>query len=194
MEPRGPASIEPLRSEPVLPAGPVQHLLLGALLAAVLIEGSPRTCEPHRWLVRQLKPVLSTLAIYQPRWKLFAPSPTDANSFLTARLFLSDGGTRTWRSPEWRRMTAWERFRHCRHIKYYFYLQKGIEPEEPNPLWPVFADYLARTIPREAGLRVTRVELTGHWYFIPPPTSSWIAYGQPMERIESRQFFSKDYP
>jgi hypothetical protein len=137
--------------------------------------------------------VLNPLGVYQPRWQLFAPAPVDANSWISADVILSDGQRRYWRSPRWRGMNAGQRFWHSRHKKFVANLQRGIHKDEQSPLWPAFADYLARITPLEAGQRVVRVELTCHWYYIDPPADRWIGFGQAPEELESKQFFAKDY-
>jgi hypothetical protein len=193
-----PAAPSPIAGEQdhdaVLPSGPLKNVLLAALLLAMVAEGSPRLCPPHRWFARQVQWALNPLAIYQTRWQLFAPAPVDANAWVTAQIRFSDGEVLSVRTPDWRSMTVWERFRYSRHKKYVFHLQRQLTKECVDPLWPAYARFLARTVPRKPGQEVARVELTCHSYVIDEPEIEWIPFGGRSSKIASTGFFTEDYP
>lgn len=194
LAPAQPAEGRPPPVDAPLPAGPLKHLFVGVLLAIMLIDGTPRTCAWHRWIVQTWRPALSLVSLHQPKWQLFAPGPMSSNQYVTARVTLSDGQVLDWRSPDWRRLSLWQRFLHCRHIKFYGMLQGNARRDKTSASWPSFADYLARLLAPPDGRKVTRVELTSHWYDITRPTDRWQAFGTSGEYKDAKLFFAKDYP
>ncbi len=173
--------------------GWLQRTLVAGLLLVVLVDGLPRTCALHRWVAAQLRPLLAPLAIYQPKWLLFAPEPPTWNEHITANLFLEDGRTVHWRSPVWRELSRWERFRRSRQMSYYTAVLSDAREGTVSPLWPVFADYLARCQEADGDAKVRRVELTCHWVDFKTPDDDWRPISQPIAPIHVRKFFAKDY-
>ena len=179
---------------PLVSVGWLQRTFVAVLLAVILVEGLPRTCNLHRWIAARLRPLTSPLAIYQAHWHLFAPEPTRSNEHLTAELYLSDGRTVHWRSPEWRKLSRWERFRRSRQISYYNAVLQDARDGASAAIWPAFADYLARQQEAEGGVKVRRVELTSHWIDFATPQEDWRPLGQPVATVHARTFFAKAYP
>ena len=178
----------------IVRVGWFQRAFVAVFLLVILIDGAPRAGAPHRWLAAQLRPFLEPLGIHQPKWFLFAPEPQSWNEHLTAELQLSDGRTVHWRSPQWKRLSRWERFRRSRQINYYGAILSDAREGESHALWAAFADYLARRQEADGPAKVRRVELTCHWVNFAPPEEDWRPFGQAIAPQHARMFFGKDYP
>lgn len=179
----------------VVSVGPMTHLLAVGFALALLIDGGPRTCDLHRWAVKQIHPVLARIGVYQPTWRLFAPNPSNATLRIVAEVVFQNGETAAFASPEWRELGLWQSFRHCRHIKYYWRLQQKVGQDKgTNSLWDPYADYVAAQMETAAGAPVASVALTSTWREIPPPTETWIPVGMEPPDPQSEMFYSKTYP
>jgi len=179
---------------PVVRVGWLQRAFMAGLLLVILVDGLPRSCALHRRAAAQLRPLLAPLGIYQSRWLLFAPEPPTWNEYLTADLLLDDGRTVQWRSPIWRELSRWERFQRSRQMSYYTAVLHDAREGKASPLWPVFADYVARRQEANSEGKVVRAELTAHWVDFNSPGDDWRLIAQSIAPIHKRKFFEKDYP
>jgi hypothetical protein len=133
------------------------------------------------WLATRVSPVADATGISTATWSMFAPVPDRSNHRLRATIEYCDGTSVPWRSPEWPRLSCWQRFWTSRELEYIDTIAYGA----PTERWFDFADYLAaknrrNPLPEGAPKRVTFVREEA---FIPNPNSDgWIPMSQPIPR------------
>jgi len=133
----------------------------------MVMTALPTSCSLQDRLEQALDPAFDVTGTWQNDWQLFSPSIDKINTFVSARIHLSDGTAIDWRSPDWREMNAWDRFRNFRLMAYY----DAIRLDENEAAWPSLARYLAgriqRTLPPHT--HVDSIEIARHWSIVPPP-------------------------
>lgn len=159
------------------------------IIAVSAADTMPCTPEPVRNL---MQPVLNLTGLWQGTWSLFSPVPDHRNYRLTAEIEFADGTTRTWNSPNWRTMSAGQRF--IRHREAEF-LEK-IHEDANSAAWPAFAEEVVRQVrskmPDDVAPR--RVVLRVIWKDIPPPQGdSWAPSPDPPSEHQESAFFTLIY-
>ena len=161
-------------------------------LVVIAIDAAPEIGIGHRYLKDKLDPLLDKTGLWQGQWKLFAPEPDQINVGITAEITYGDGQISVWHSPQWRSLSAWQRFLQFRHAEFI----DNVRKDENSCVWPSYADYLARTVPHPEGLDVqpTNIVLSRQWVMIPPPNPVNISeFPEPPPYNGSYIFFAKDY-
>ncbi len=141
-------------------------LFLGAWLLLLFVDALPRTSLFHQRLKNWVDPFLDVTGLWQGTWQLFAPEADKIDIRVTAEIRYADGSTRSWKSPDWRDLSRWQRFVNFREMEYY----DAVRRNQNSPAWASLADYLARTVPAEGGssIKPTKVTLARHWSLVPP--------------------------
>ena len=141
---------------------------------------------------RSLDAYLDVTGLWQGNWQLFAPEPDKINVAVSADVTFSDGREVAWRSPDWRSLSAWQRFLLFREAEFI----DNIRSDENAAGWPTFADYLGRNIlhPDDPKLKPKKIVLTRHWVIIPPPDDENIRQFPEVPSMDgSFIFFAKDF-
>ena len=147
-------------------------------LMFIAVDALPSTCRGHQRLKDTLDPVLDATGLWQQSWQLFAPEPDSVNTRLSAQLHFRNGETISWNTPDYSKLTAWERFKMFRRMEYF----DSVRMDSNSGAWESFAEYLARGVrPTAAQGPVVKVELVRHWVEIPAPTE-----GEPLVPIGGR--------
>ena len=129
---------------------------------------------------------------WQGGWQLFAPDPDKINVSITANVSFPDGREVVWRTPDWRSMSAWQRFLRFREAEFI----DNVRQDRNACVWPSFADCLGRSIahPNEPDLKPTMIVLTRHWVVIPPPNPTNISQFPEVPAMNSNFiFFAKEF-
>jgi hypothetical protein len=145
-----------------------QRFLRYAILsvaALILIDATPELGSAHTLLRVILDPVMDVSGLWQGSWQLFAPDVDKLNVRVEAEVVFSDGERTLWKSPDWPRLDAWQRFRLFRHQEYY----DNIRLDQNRRAWRALALHLARTVRPESGSEAVaeRVTLKRRWARIP---------------------------
>lgn len=130
----------------------------------ILLDASPRVGLLGT-LADAIDPVMDVTGLWQGPWNLFAPDVDKVNVRVSAEIVFSNGRKTFWRSPDWERLSGWERFVAFRHQEYV----DGVRLDDNAGAWTPLARYLARTVAPRGDGRPTRVSLTRHWAEIPRP-------------------------
>ncbi|MES2657796.1 MAG: hypothetical protein V4689_04215 [Verrucomicrobiota bacterium] len=156
-------------SDPRLPGAlkrRVTSLFLVAWLLLLFVDAIPRTSLIHQRLKIWVDPFLDVTGLWQGTWQLFAPEADKIDVRVAAEISYADGTTRSWKSPDWRDMSSWQKFVNFRAMEYY----DNVRGDANSPAWGSLADYLARTVPAAGGhtIKPTKVTLARHWSLVPP--------------------------
>ncbi|MGK0187931.1 MAG: hypothetical protein ACI9R3_003722 [Verrucomicrobiales bacterium] len=117
------------------------NIFIASFLAAILIDGLPQAGQFHRKLKELIDPILDATGLWQESWRLFAPEVDKENVRLSAEILYEDGSISQWTSPDWTKMSAWEKFIRFRELEFY----DSIRLDVNRGAWRSFADFLART-------------------------------------------------
>ena len=144
---------------------------LAFLVAASLIvlDATPRV-GPVAAIAERIDFVMDVTGLWQGPWNLFAPDVDKVNVRITAEIRYANGLKSVWRSPDWERLSTWERFESFRFQEYI----DTVRRDDSAGAWPSMARYLARVVPSPKSGRVTRVTLTRSWAEIPSPRERFL--------------------
>lgn len=151
-----------------VPAGPATQVFIAALLCILLVSGLP-TFFPAQGRLREWSDdFVDALGLWQGQWQLFAPEPDKINVRVRAYVQFADGADAVWTSPDWRRLSAWEKFRFFRQGEYF----DGVRQNANRGAWPALARYVRTHVPHPKGLDVPvrRVILHRDYVVLPPPS------------------------
>jgi hypothetical protein len=132
------------------------------------IDSAPEVGNWHRVIKSELDYYLDVTGLWQGGWQLFAPDPDKINVSITALVTFEDGKEVVWHSPDWRSMSAWQRFLSFREAEYV----DNVRADNKAAAWPDLANYFSRTIvhPENPDIKPTMVVLKREWVIIPKPT------------------------
>ena len=167
------------------------NLFIAVLLLLLLVDGLPATHYGHRRLKTILSPVVSRLGLWQWNWRLFAPNPDHINTWIEAKVTFSDQSVWTWKTPDWQTRELPEKFIQGKLPKFWDLARM----DDYKQIWPYLADYAVRLAPRPSN-KVTplKVELSRHWWDIPPPGEIQTVVKQYGQSIPPREKFPNEYP
>src|SRR3954468_7947680 len=83
------------------------NLLIAAIVMIVVIDTLPQSPSALRLAIA---PLAARLGINQGPWTLFAPDPDRTNTQLRAEITYRDGERREWIGPDWRKVSAWDKW------------------------------------------------------------------------------------
>lgn len=132
------------------------------VLAAMAVSNLPSS-ELKRETLPVVRPLLDATALTQ-NWNLFAPDPRNSTLRLAARMTYADGVTIEWRQPESDPVVGAYRLYRWRK------LSNNLVSDRRAPLWPAFAEWLARNHRRD-GEAPVRVVLVRQFSNAPAPGS-----------------------
>jgi len=114
------------------------NTFIAAFLLIVFVDMLPQSPLALRLAI---VPVVTRLGIQQGQWTLFAPDPDRVNTRLKAEITYRDGERREWVGPDWRHVSATEKWVGHRWREWYDHMagQNGA------PAWEPWCRYLART-------------------------------------------------
>jgi len=141
------------------------RILIAAVGALILIDVTPSLGAVHDSLRQGIDPIMDVTGLWQGTWQLFAPNVDKMNVRVEAEIVFSDGQRAVWHSPDWPRLSSWQRFVLFRHQEYY----DNIRLDDSKLAWRPLARHLARTVsPPLGGDAVPeRVTLKRVWAQIP---------------------------
>lgn len=128
------------------------NAFIAVVLLLIVIDGFPFSPQQLRDLI---DPVLDKSGLYQGEWSMFSP-PDSVNTRLSADIEYQDGTMAQWQSPDWRRLSYFDRFLASRRLEY---LEKsgnlgGVQ------FWPELVEYMVRTHPGphpESGVKHVKI-------------------------------------
>jgi len=112
------------------------NVFIAAILTIVVIDTVPQAPSALRLA---LTPIATRLGINQGQWTLFAPIPDDTNTRLRAEITYRDGERREWTGPDWRQVSAWEKWAGHRRREWYDHIAGQ------SAAWDPWCRFLART-------------------------------------------------
>jgi hypothetical protein len=144
----------------------INFFLIGWLLV-LAIDSAPITGQWHQQLKDQLDPYLDVTGLWIGGWQLFAPEPDKVNSYISAEVRFADKKSAFIRSPQWRLMSAPERFISFREAEYF----DKIRLDNNAAAWPALCKFWGNTAEHPDGLDIPAKEiiLKRHWVVIPEP-------------------------
>lgn len=116
------------------------NLLIAGVLALVVIEALPQSPPAVKSAVQ---PLIRRIGLDQT-WSVFAP-PDQINTRLRAEITYADGRTATWRSFDWQKLSAWERFTVHRRGEWLDNIWVAAGTPEYGPAIASWARFLARS-------------------------------------------------
>lgn len=180
------------------------NAFIALLLIVILIEGFPFSAPRMREIVN---PFSKSLGIYQWEWNMFAPEPDVVNTRLSAEIEYYDGTVVNWSTPEWRKLSYFQRFMQFRDHEY---LEK-MGDLTFSKHWPRFADYLVREHgdpQAQSEVKVVRIftQMAEIPEPFPPPeteeeammgawaTAKWQTWKEPPPFGERSPLYERKYP
>lgn len=144
----------------------INSFLIGWLLVLV-IDSAPVTGQWHQKIKNELDPYLDVTGLWIGGWQLFAPEPDKVNSYISAEVRFADNRSAFIRSPQWRIMSASERFMNFREAEYFDQLRL----DNNSAAWPALCDYWGNTTehPDKLDIAAKEIILKRHWVVIPEP-------------------------
>ncbi len=170
----------------------VINCFLVVWLVVLAIDAAPELGTWHKNLKDRLDFYLDVTGLWQGGWQLFAPEPDKINVAITARVAFPDGREVAWRSPDWRSMSAWQRFLRFREAEFV----DNVRQDNNSSAWSDYADYLARNTvhPDNPELKPTMIVLTREWVLIPRPNPTNLCQFPEVPAMNRNFiFFAKDY-
>jgi hypothetical protein len=113
------------------------NAFIATIVLFVAIDTLPQSPKALR---TTLTPLLIRMGINQGEWNLFAPEPDIVNTRIRAEITYRDGETRQWRSPDWAKVSAWEKWVGHRHVEWYDHIISN-----ETAAWESWCRHLART-------------------------------------------------
>jgi len=147
----------------------IVNLFLVGWFAILFIDAAPHVSESHSKADLWLDRYLDVTGLWQGGWELFAPQPDKVNAGIEAKVEFSDGSTVVWNTPDWRSMSALDRFLRFREAEYV----DSIRMESNYVALSDYAQFLARSIehPDDPDAVAKTIVLTHRWVDIPKPNS-----------------------
>lgn len=113
-------------------------------------------------------------------WSMFAPNPSNLNSYLTATITFKDGSTEKWTFPRASQMDPGERF--TAGEKYRKYQQENLVPMQKTELWYDLSRYVAREVSKiergGRGRELAEITFYRHTNLIQPPDRVFVPHGK----------------
>ncbi|MCP4777271.1 MAG: hypothetical protein GY880_23875 [Planctomycetaceae bacterium] len=143
------------------------NFFLISWLLVLAIDSAPITGQWHQQLKDRLDPYLDVTGLWIGGWQLFAPEPDKVNSYISAEVRFADKKSAFIRSPQWRLMSAPERFISFREAEYF----DKIRLDNNAAAWPALCKFWGNTAEHPDGLDIPAKEiiLKRHWVVIPEP-------------------------
>lgn len=147
------------------------NVLIVGLLLTFTIDATPSIPALGPKL-QELKSAIDApihrLGIWQGSWTLFAPQVRKINLRVKAIVTFADGKVVTIESPDWPKMSNFQRFWHYRDGKFV----DAIRADSRQGYWPSYARHFAFNTPHPEGKKepVTHVTLVRSWSDIPFPS------------------------
>ena len=157
----------PTAAARVARAFPTCAFLLVAAL--IVLDATPRLGGFGRFAER-IDPVMDVTGLWQGPWNLFAPDVDKVNTRVSAELQFTGRVKMKWNSPDWERLSSWDRFTRFREQEYFDTLRL----DDNRGAWTPFALYLSRILPPRGTGKLLRITLTRRWAEIPPPETRWL--------------------
>ena len=89
----------------------LRHYAVNAFIALILLLLVIDTVPQSPGALRLgIGPLMWKLGIHQGLWTLFAPDPDRTNTRLKAEITYRDGERREWKGPDWRAVSAWDKW------------------------------------------------------------------------------------
>ena len=164
------------------------HTFVAIFLATTFTDAIAPINPLHQSIENQLGPILDFTGLWQSPWDLFAPEPDKINIRVSASFVYQDGSSGTWYSPDWTRMSIFQRMLHFRDMEFI----DGIRRDNNKGAWESFADYLAREQTKQ-GRQVKHIVLARHWGLLKPPSEAFLPFGFYAPFRESFRFYEKNY-
>jgi hypothetical protein len=167
------------------------NVFLVLFLSAVVIDTVPPVSPLHQRLKDAIDPVLDATGLWQESWQLFAPQVDRINVMVSAKIRYDDGTSVTWRSPDWLKMSIWQRVIGFRDME----LIDNIRLDKNRAAWASFADYLAGTVahPSNPGAMPVEVKLVRHWAYVPRPEAGIAPFGERLPYEGRYLFYTREY-
>lgn len=125
-------------------------------------------------------------------WRMFAPNPSRANSYLEATLNFTDGSSEKWTFPRASQMSEWDRF--ISGERFRKYQQEHLRPLQKPELWKDLAEFLVRETGKveKQGQKRTleRVVFNRSSNVILAPSKEWIPHGQKSTNYKTEEVYS----
>lgn len=149
------------------------RLLFYGLLIPVgglmLIDAVPRYTLLHGRLKDLTDPVMDVTGLWQGTWELFAPSPDQVNTRISAKVVWNDRPATDWRQPNWSVMSPWQKVRHFRRMSWY----DGLCRSSNSAAWKPFCEHLVRQLTDNNPDELKALVLYQERDVIPPPDKQW---------------------
>ncbi len=153
-----------------------------------LIDALPSVSQSHERLKTALVPILDGSGLWQGTWDLYAPEADKINIRVSARFQFVDGEIGRWVSPDWTKMSVWQRMLSFREMEFI----DSIRRDSNRSAWESLADYLVREQMRQ-GKKVKQVVLTRHWALLKPPNVEFIPFPFFLPFRNEARFYEKNY-
>ncbi|GEM_PF-5512102 len=166
----------------VLIRGAFLSLLLMMVVGAIPFGAFPDDGPQHTFYK-----FVGRLGLTPGPWMMFAPEPVVDNGWLTATVPSDSQPTVVWKSPEWRDVDGWQKFRHFQSINFYRRLARPENRAAAND----FAAYLQRTCNKVPENQPLTLDASGLRLLPPvdgeiPPAEevTWMLHRQTIARAE----------
>ena len=164
----------------------LRNLLIFCFILVLVIDTTPAVYKWHEKFQEWVDPILDIGGLWQGRWELFAPGPSQVNTALTAEIKLKDGTVSHWSSPNPRDWDTWEKFRNFRWSEYF----DTIRLDAYSDGWPAFTDWLVRDL-QEEGMEVVEIDLYRHLLLLDKDT---LGEAHPFPYKNRRLIYTRRYP
>jgi hypothetical protein len=144
------------------------NVLILSLLTIFTIDACPALTPRIQELKDKIYAPINRLGIWQGSWTLFAPEVRKINSRVRATVMFQDGRIAIVSTPDWPKLSRWQRFRHYRDGKF----TDAIRTDARSWMWPSYARWYALNTPHPDGKQVPviHVSLARYWNDIPFPS------------------------
>lgn len=135
-------------------------------LLCICVDGCPNQGVFHDRAVSWFDPIVDMLGIWQGSWSVFAPEVDSENFHLELQIEYDDGSVRSWRSPDWQKLSVGEKFIRFREAEYC----ESLRADRNSRARPELVRYWAERLKPTPTSRPVWAQLTSHSVRLSPPT------------------------
>lgn len=155
-------------------------LFLGLNISIFIVSGLPDRSEVGRRWMQLVYPYVGFFSLDQ-NWSMFAPNPSQVNSYVDAVITFTDGSSERWTFPRASQISGTDRFTSGERFRKYS--QEGLLPvNEKQDVWLDLSLFIEKDVKKLESFgrkrSLAKLEYFRYWNQIPHPEKRFIRHGE----------------
>lgn len=166
-------------------------LFLGLNISIFFISGLPDRSEVGRRWLQLVYPYQAFFSLDQ-NWSMFAPNPSQVNSYVDAVITFTDGSVERWTFPRASQISGTDRFTSGERFRKYS--QEGLLPvNEKRDVWWDLSLFIEKDVKKLEALgknrALAKLEYFRYYNQIPHPSKQFIRHGDLSREFNSEMVY-----